>query len=218
MSFVAMFCKECLNEAFKLYHKYECSVMEELLSGSVHIALRILFIALSTFNGSIEKLEKFMETIDTKDKNFSIFNFDSNKKDVKNYLRFLNSLSRSETKFSTAPHEVILKNHPELCKIWENNQEFIRNFLLRQCQTNDHYFHGIYGKHVAVADNNSNTLMKDLQQPIGTGWFPFHSLINHSCANNVMRIYVDGKVVLVANRFISSGSQLFDCYKYKIIK
>lgn len=206
-----MFCKECLEEAFEGFHKYECPVMEELLSsGSVHIALRIFFIALSAFEGSIEKLENFMKLIDDDDKKFSIFNFNSAKRDAKNYLRFLNTLSRSNQNFSTDPHEKILKKHPEFSIIWKEYEEFIREFLHRQCQTNDHYFHGVFGPR--VGENTSNTL-RDLQEPIGSAWYPFHSLINHSCASNVMRIYVDGKVVLIASRFIPSGSQLFDCYK-----
>jgi hypothetical protein len=206
-----MFCQECFNEALEKFHKYECVVMEELLnSGSVHIALRIFFIAFSTFNGSIEELEKFTSFIDEEDKNFSIFNFNSAKNDVKNYLRFLNTLERSGKKFSTEAHEKILKNHPAFDMIWKTHETFMRDFLLRQCQTNDHYFHGVFGPR--VCENASNAL-QDLHEPIGSAWYPFHSLINHSCASNVMRIYVDGKVVLIASRFIPSGSQLFDCYK-----
>lgn len=206
-----MFCEGCMQTALERFHKFECSVMEELLTnGSVHIALRIFFIALSTFNGSIEKLEKFMKSIDGEDKNFSIFDFDAGKKDAKNYLKFLNTLSRSDKKFSTEAHEKILKNHPKFSNLWKTHEKFIQEFLLRQCQTNDHYFHGVFGPRVS---DDSSTTLKDLQEPIGTAWFPFHSLINHSCASNVMRIYVDGKVVLVASRFIPNGSQLFDCYK-----
>lgn len=206
-----MFCEECFKEAFKSFHKYECGVMEKLLSsGSVHIALRIFFVALSTFDGSIEKLEKFMKLIDGEDKFFSIFNFTSSKKEIKNYLKFLNTLTRSDTKFSTEAHEEILKNHPDISQIYEANQDFIKKFLQRQCQTNDHYFHGVFG--ARVGEISLNTL-KDLHEPIGSAWYPFHSLINHSCSSNVMRIYVDGKVVLIASRFIPNGSQLFDSYK-----
>lgn len=206
-----MFCAECYDEAFKSFHKYECDVMNDLIqSGSVHIALRIFFIALSEFDGSIDELEKFMKQIDSEDKNYSIFDFNSKEKSVKNYLRFLNSLTRGDKKFSIDEHLRILKSHPIIKNLMENHEEFVKDFILRQCQTNDHYFHGVFG---ATLNAENSTDLKDLQQPIATGWFPFLSLINHSCASNVMRIYVDGKVVLFAVRFIPKNSQLFDCYK-----
>lgn len=188
--------------------------MEELITvGSVHISLRIFFIALSTFNGSIQRLKEFMKTID-KEENFSVFDFSSAINDATNYLKFLNTLSRSSKDFSLENHEKILKIHPELCGLWENHKSFIRDFLLRQCQIKDHYYHGVFGRRIS-GDNPLKYELKDLQEPIGTAWYPFHSLINHSCASNVMRIYVDGMVILIASRFIANGSQLFDCYKYK---
>jgi hypothetical protein len=204
-----MFCKECQSEAYKRFHKYECPVIEELLtSGSVHIALRIFFIALAAFGGSICELQHFVKEIDG-DKNFTIFDI-KQLSDIKSYLKVLNSLTRSQTIFPLTQHETILENHPELSQMWVENKEFIRDFLQRQCQTNDHYFHGIFGANLSEPKSKA---IKDIQQSIGSGWFPFCSLINHSCCSNVMRIYVHGKVALVVSRFIPKGSQLFDCYK-----
>ncbi|XP_070501557.1 SET and MYND domain-containing protein 4-like [Chironomus tepperi] len=212
-----MFCDSCYQEAFESFHKYECPVMDKLLSsGSVHIALRIFFIAYSAFKGSIKALQTFMTEIDKMDKDFSIFDFNISQSDsIKSYLRYLNTLSRSENKFSTAQHEETLENHPELKDIYGSNKDFIKEFLQRQCQTNDHYFHGIFGQKVSCNDSRT---YQDLQQSIGSGWYPFCSLINHSCASNIMRIYIDGKVVLIVSRFIPSGSQLFDCYKVSFAK
>jgi hypothetical protein len=181
--------------------------MELLNQGSIHIALRIFFIALSAFNGSIDDLKSFMEKID---KNFSIFDFNSSDFDAKNYLRFFNSLSRSTKHFSVDSHVALLKRISCMKDMLQSNETFIREFLLRVCQTNDHYFHGIYG--AKVGERDSNTL-QNLQSPIASGWFAFSCLINHSCCSNVMRIYVDGKLVLFASRFIPKGAQLFDCYK-----
>ncbi len=211
-----MFCQGCQKEAFEAFHKYECCVMEDLLiSGSVHIALRIFFSSLSIFGGSIEKLKNFMEMADKEDKNFSIFDFDVRARNQKNFLKYFNTLSRSTRNFPTESHEKILKTHNEIGKLFDDHQDFIKDFLLRMCQTNDHYFHGVFGPR--IGENRTNAY-EDLQQPIASAWYPFHSLINHSCASNVMRIYVDQKIVLVACRFIPRGSQLFDCYKYYQIK
>lgn len=207
-----MFCEECSHESLKSFHKYECDLMNDLIrSGSVHIALRIFFMALSAFDGSIDELEKFIMKIDGEDKKFSIFDFNTREeKNIKNYLRFLNSLTRGDKKFPIEEHLRILKKHPIIKEMLVRHENFIENFIQRQCQTNDHYFHGIFGAN-PQAENSYE--LKDLQEAIGCGWFPFHSLINHSCASNVMRIYVDGRVVLFAVRFIPKGSQLFDCYK-----
>jgi hypothetical protein len=189
--------------------------MEQLLlSGSVHIALRTFFIGLSAFNGSLNKLEKFMDEIDKQDKNFSIFDFNFSKAcNVKNHLKYLNTLARSNNNFSLQTHGLILENHPDLSEMYKNNKTFIQSYLLRQCQTNDHYFHGIFGKNLRARDSQS---VGDLQQSIGSGFFPFACLINHSCVSNIMRIYVNGKVALVASRFIPANSQLFDCYKLEL--
>lgn len=213
-----MFCSiKCREKALKKFHKYECSVMKQLLqSGSVNISLRIFFIALSAFDGSIENLENFM--IENDKIISTVFNFDFSNEDseenVKNYLKCLNSLSRSSKTFSLENHEDILKNHPALDETWKSNQDFIRQFLQRQCQINDLYFHGIFSGGLKKSSSQDvMSIFKDLQQSIGSGWFPFCSLINHSCAPNVGRVYVEGKVVLIACRPIPAGSQLFDCYK-----
>jgi SET and MYND domain-containing protein 4 len=210
-SISVMFCSDCREIALKI-HRYECSIMSQLKSGSVHIALRIFFISLSVFDGDIEKLQDFVNEIDRTASTVYDFDFtDTNScGNVKNYLRCLNSLSRSSKNFSLEFHAEVMRNHPMLKDLWAEHENFIRKFLQRQCQTNDLYFHGIFGGSLRKEDT-VNT--KSLQMSIGSGWFPFCSLINHSCAPNVMRIYVEGKVALVACRPISAGQQLFDCYK-----
>lgn len=213
-----MFCShECQQNALKRFHRYECPVMSLLVkSGSVNIALRILFISLSTFGGSIEKLENFMN--ENENLVSTVFDFDfsdkNSEENPRNYLKCLSSLSKSTKSFSLQSHEEILCNHPELKSVWTSHEKFIRNFLQRQCQINDLYFHGIFSGSLKLnPSNNSSTTFRDLQRSIGSGWFPFCSLINHSCAPNVVRVYVEGRVVLIACRPIEKGSQLFDCYK-----
>lgn len=212
----AMFCSsECYEKSYKKFHRYECPVMDQLLkSGSVHMALRILFIALSTFDGSIEQLEKFLQINEIC--SASIFDFDLRLQDEecdRNLLLSLMSLIKSSKTFSLAQHEEILKNHPQLNLIWQDHRTFIRSFLLRQCQTSDLNFHGIFSGSSKKNDITNPPTMQSLQQPIGSGSFLFCSLINHSCSSNVLRICVEGKVVLVVSRPIAKGSQIFDCYK-----
>lgn len=213
-----MFCSfHCQQSALKSFHQYECPMMSSLLrSGSVNIALRLFFISLSAFNGSFENLEKF--TLENEKSNSTIFDFDFTDENcevtVKNYLKCLSSLSRSHKTFSLDSHIEILLNHPELKETFKTHETFVKSFLQRQCKTNDLYFHGVLGAGLkSSTSKDSLVISKGLQQSIGSGWFPFCSLINHSCAPNICRIYVEGKVVLVAIRPIGKGSQLFDCYK-----
>lgn len=211
-----MFCSvECQQKSFEMFHRLECPVMSSLLkSGSVNIAIRLFFIALSNFDGSIEKLENFMK--ENENSSWTVFDFDfSADHRVENFLKCLNSLSRSSKMFSLQVHSDILSTQSQLKEVWKSREKFIMSFLQRQCQTNDLYFHGIFGGSLSLAENQNDLslVFKNLQRSIGSGWFPFCSLINHSCAPNVVRIYTEGKVALVAIRPIESGSQLFDCYK-----
>lgn len=212
-----MFCStECHQQAFKRYHRYECPIMDQLLkSASIHMPLRQLFIALSVFDGSIEKLEKFFNEND----NFAatVFDFDfssQHHENDKNLLLALRSLIKSSEIFDLSDFESILKSHHELKDIWLSRQPFIRSFLLRQCQTSDLNVHGIFsGSSKKIDSYDPNTIFSSLQHAIGTGTLLFGALTNHSCANNVFRVYVDGRVVYSVCRPISKGSQLFDCYK-----
>jgi SET and MYND domain-containing protein 4 len=216
-SFSAMFCSSSCQQKASHFHRYECPIMSSVLkSGSVNIALRIFFISLSAFSGSIEALQFFVNENDKS--NSTVFDFDFSKpnceENIKSYLKCLNSLSRSSKMFSLEAHLDILRNHTELNEMLKTHETFIRGFLQRQCQTNDLYFHGIFSGRLKKEETKDQlSTLRNLQTSIGSGWFPFCSLINHSCAPNVMRIYVEGKVVLVACRPIEKGAQLFDCYK-----
>src|SRR5687768_6195023 len=112
-----MFCsQQCLETAYKRYHRYECPVMDEMLTtGSVHIALRFFFIALSTFDGSIQALEKFLK--ENAGKQTTIFdvvpNSSENEKSQTGLLA-ISSLLGSSKLFSLHQHRKILSSHPQL--------------------------------------------------------------------------------------------------------
>ena len=216
-----MFCSsECFEQSFKRYHRYECAIMDELLkSGPVHMALRSLFIAISTFNGSVKSLEKFL--LENENTRPTIFDVDMASQETgsdKRLLLVLTSLIKSSREFSLHHHEEALMNHPDLRTIWKEHETFIRSFLLKQCQIADLSFHGIFGgcskKVHKLCEMNTSDIFSNLQQSIGSGALLFSTLINHSCSNNIFRVYVEGKVVCVVCRPIAKGSQLFDSYKY----
>lgn len=202
----------CLEQAYERYHRYECPVITDLLtSGSVHIVLRLFFIALSTFDGSVDKLENFLN--DNENGTSTIFDSSSDatgREREKNNLLFAMSMIKCSKSYTLNVHEAILKKNPELSEVWELHQEFITSFLQRLCQIADLNIHGIFGASIQRSDY---TDVRDLQHSIGTGTLLFSSLVNHSCANNLLRMSVEGKVVYVVCRPVAQGSQLFDCYK-----
>lgn len=175
--------------------------------------LRLFFIAFSSFDGSIEKLEEFFKENETKSR--TVFDFDLRLQDVetdKKLLLALRSLIKSSKDFSLEEHGKILKNHEHFKSIFKDHREFIESFLLRQCQISDLNIHGIFSGSSKIINDPSNAFSQ-MQQAIGTGALLFGSLTNHSCANNVFRVYVEGKVAYCVSRPIARGSQLFDCYK-----
>ena len=184
-----MFCSiACQTDAFNRYHQFECAIMEQLLTSSVtHLTLRQFFVALSLFDGSIEKLKEFVEQ--NEQKNFTVFDFDHNAPDnQKNCLIASRSLIKTKKVFPMEKHEEILKSHPTLKVSLKNHFEFVINFLMWQRQISDLNFLGIFsGSSKKVDSNEAFDVLNSLQQPIGIGSLLFGSFINHSCTQNVFR-------------------------------
>lgn len=205
-----MYCsEECLTNAQKTFHKYECPIVDLLLkSGVMQMAMLIFFQALSIFDGSISALEEFFNENDTS--SASVYDFDLSQSDsqtaTRNYLLSLLCLARNDNDYSSDSPEKLFKVHPELSNLWECNERFIRKFILRILQIGDSNFHGICGWSLKKYENQ-------FPQMIGIGCYPFISLVNHSCAPNVNRIYVEDNMLLLVERPIMKGEQLFDCYK-----
>lgn len=214
-----MFCSaKCLERSFKKYHRFECPVMPQLLkSGGIHMPLRQLFIALSCFGDSMESFREFFK--ESENRVTTVFDFDfrsENEETDKNLLLALRSLIRSDAVFDLDEHFAILENHPELGNVIKEHRGFIESFLQQQCQIFDLNLHGIFSGSSKKNENESKAF-SSMQHAIGTGSLLFGSLSNHSCANNVFRIYVEGKVAYCVSRPIAKGSQIFDCYKASFV-
>ena len=59
--------------------------------------------------------------------------------------------------------------------------------------------------------------MYQFAEDIGSGIFPFMSLLNHSCYPNVDTTAVDNKIVLTVSRPIKAGEQIFITYGYSSV-
>lgn len=206
-----MFCsKECLKKSTELFHKYECKVMEQITAhNGLHIALRIFFTGFSIFNENIQDFYNFFK--ETLKNPKTIFDFDFSKgESEKDKLAALLSLCKSPKKFVLTNHIEVLKNLESFKKIWDEHHEIIETILQTICQIADHNFHGYFNANLNLSYGYTQD---ELQQIVGTSANLFSSLVNHSCAPNVARICVDGKIAVVVCRSIPEGEQIFDCYK-----
>jgi SET domain-containing protein len=102
--------------------------------------------------------------------------------------------------------ERIFRSNSYLEELWSKHQKFIENFILRIVDIYDCNFHGICGW-------SRNFGRIHTAEMIGVGCFSFASLINHSCYPNVNRIYRNDKMLIVVDRPIKKGEQIFDCYR-----
>lgn len=204
-----MYCSDqCLTNALKDYHNYECPIVDLLhKSGVMQMAMTIFFKALSIFGGSISDFEKTFN--ETESLSHSVYDFDfadrNNEANGNNYLISLLCLARNDKDYRNDSPEKLFKIHPELLAMWKSHETFIRKFILKILQIGDSNFHGICGWSLRKYDQ--------VPQMIGIGCYPFISLVNHGCAPNVNRIYVEDKMMLLVERPIRKGEQLFDCYK-----
>lgn len=214
-----MFCSAECEKNSANFHQYECPVMELILSptltSTMKIALRTFFIALSTFEGSITKLETFFNS---NSKPLTIFDVES-LTDLKEKLIVLNSLIfNSDVEVHEKLFDEIFLTSAALKAMWSSHRTFIRSFLKRHTQIGTMNCHEIYNwplKKGGLSDVNEtkNSLAyRSGVVAVGSGNYPFISLINHSCAPNVTRVFLHDKNVLVVQRPIKNGEQLFDNY------
>ena len=215
-----MFCsQECVKISLETFHKLECPMLGKISffdSSNMQMALRTFFVALSDFAGSIEKLQKFLD-----ENKISCTVFDGDVKDKKQNILALNSLVFEEkiAVNQTVLEEMFNASH-DLIKLWSTHGNFIRNFLIQQIQIAAANYHEIYtwslkkgGLFDAEVEHFKDTLAYKRQLvSSGNGSYLFCSLLNHHCAANVRRVFDSEKMIVIVQRPISKGEQLFDNY------
>lgn len=219
-----MFCSEnCKWMASKKFHFIECDFVEcwqMLFTKVIQTTFRTFCEAMFICDGSIVKLEKFLT--DEMEFGSTIFDFDFSKNDVedvnsrKKLFRAVHNLVTNEvnrgfiddfhrsgscailydfcSKYTPLRDTIKMKQHWDL----------FNRFIYKHSQIAALNFHELY----ALA---ANTLEQENVQ-FGSGSFPFCSLINHSCAPNLMRITFDCSNYVIILRKILKGGQLFDSY------
>lgn len=151
--------------------------------------------------GIFKKLSKLEEFIDGHSEVRTIFDFDLSEMDAKQkqktLLQVVNSLQQNKLPEKMKPK--MDKNVQLVQSITKNpkNRKFIDRFLRQQMEITITNSFGISPR----------------GQCIGSGIFPLSSLLNHSCAPNVVRIAVDNKLAFVVSRPIEKNAQLFISYR-----
>lgn len=221
LSSSAMYCSEqCKNDAFETFYKYEVDILDKLnqiCTKIVRIAARTFFQALKVCDGNLEKLKSVISENESHP-DLTIFDVD-NPDDQLDVLRSIDALQSNEQSRGNADHfqrsgivavivDLFLR-HSKLADFLstEDDRDFFRNFVYKQTQIAACNYHGIYNGITKRSE------MEDDPQ-IGSGSFPFCSLINHSCNPNIVRVVLDNKNYVVVNRVIRRGDQLFDNYGF----
>ena len=215
-----MFCSDdCVKLGNEKFHKYECEVIDKLNSlGTkiLRIALRTFFEALHVCSGNVEELKSLIN--ENQNSSRTVFDFDF-PFDRKNVLQAIDALESNESARIGADlfqrsgivaiiSNLILKHSPlKHVLTTDEDQDFFKCFIFKQTQIAASNYHGLFNSVIKKSEIESNTQH-------GSGSFPFCSLINHSCAPNIVRVTSGCKNHIIINRPIPAGGQLFDNYGF----
>lgn len=206
-----MFCSQtCFESSWNKFHKFECASLDQSLDNDNEYDIMILKIVFESLKycGSLEKLQALLG--DSK-LNATVFDFDlTNKKTInqyeKNLLKSIYSLKKGPTSDEDLTMAEWIADLPvltSLCKT-KSQKEFLKTFILKVMGIIDRNSYIFY-----CPSLNSSYVNEE----IGSGVFPFASLINHSCSPNLYRVFVDNKQVFVVKKPIEAGQQLFVGYQ-----
>lgn len=217
-----MFCSQkCLQVANKNFHQFECN-LSNILTGlfftnAARTAVRMFLEALVMFKGSFVKLEAFIKKNRSPD--FTTFDLDTTQGPAEFKKRLfiaIDSLCTNEEKrssiekFRRVTVSIVitdfLEKHSKLSMQLKDDttRKFLIGFLYKHIQIAESNYHELYAL--------SPELQLQNNEEYGVGCFPFSSLLNHSCAPNVLRLTFDARNYVIISRNIAPGEQIFDNY------
>lgn len=213
-----MYCSEkCLNEAYNTFHMYECPIIDFLfeLFNKIHlIALRVVLTTINLFD-NIDYCIEFCQS--EKNLNQNSFTLDYTNFTKKEHYRAIHGLVTNQDKriiadlFQRAVIAATLKKYlVEYTKLkdilnTENYSNFFIDLLFQHLQTSSSNMHSV--------DLIDSKLIKD-EQCFASAAYAFGSLLNHSCAPNIVRIYKNTKLLIFILRPIKANDILYDNYGY----
>lgn len=181
------------------------------LTDNVQMGIRIFFSALSLFDNSIDELIEYCTHFN------STTIFDETDSRLKNLAAILSLGKNNMLLIEDEIIEIIFKMNEDLFNMWKQHEVFIKKFIISLIQISIRNFHEVIGWPLEMTkeENHDDKLIyKRSSKAFGTASYPFASLLNHSCAPNICKIFIDGKLVMVVQRHVEKGSQIFDNYGY----
>ncbi|KAG5671091.1 hypothetical protein PVAND_001305 [Polypedilum vanderplanki] len=209
----AMFCSQkCCNEAHENFHKFECGINDGwslIFTEILQTANRTFFEALKLVDYDISKLMEMQGNFEKS--SVSIFDVDNKKE---NLLWAVNSLN---TNIERCNDEELF----DLCSIVAVMTHLFLNFtkLKQILTTNDYkdFYRNFIMKHSLINQANWIGLSYDDVDRVkienyANGTLPLTSLINHSCAPNIITQTFNDETFLIVNSPIAAGEQLLRSY------
>lgn len=192
----AMFCNtDCMNQ--NSTHKWECDTFFGMVKLDMKFHIRAILIAIETFS-NVRNLMQFVETTLLEDPQ----KLPTSLNDPKSKYHFFFKLQKSEPKSSELLVDIstLYRSVIELPKIaslfkTKKKQRFLMHLVAH------HYFVTINNS----IGNDSSTTMTNI-----------HSLLNHSCAPNVLNYPAGNQRFSITIRSVQKGQQLFMNYLHAI--
>lgn len=215
-----MFCSaECQTEGECNFHKYECPVIDFMFTMLNIIQLSAVRVAIRAITcwQSVASLIEFTENCCNESFNAFTLPYTDDMEPSEMY-RAVHTLETNQDKRSTSDlfqRAVItavlyraLVQHTGLREKLPTDREvdLLIELIFRHLQTASTNFHRL--ETLANVRNANN--LDDVSY--GSGAYAFCSLINHSCAPNIVRLPIGQRIAIFVLRPIKSGEQLLDNY------
>lgn len=220
----AMFCSEsCREVGLRRFHKYECNVIDgifSLFTKIMVIAIRTTIYSFTMFDEP-QDLQSLVNSIDVVAE--SAFDVDYSQLTETQHFRAIYALATNEGGRDVSD----LFQRTNLCAIvWSLLRSYTPlNLLVKTKCMEDLFLRMLYRFAQAAAVNyhtiagmaKTDATMMDMEtmyspKQFGSGSFALCSLLNHSCAPNVVRVNHGDTNVVIVNRVIKKGVQIFDNY------
>lgn len=207
-----MFCSEdCYQEAWKRFHKHECKIIDGIFSLNsmpVVTAVRAAVQSITMFDDPKE-LEKLIKDINVETEN--AFTLDYSQLTEQNLFRAAYSLATNE---SCQKISVLFGFAKQCASVWHLLITHTYLHLLLKTKDTEDLFLNVLFHFFEVAVTNAHSLGQTVgsTEQYGSAIFPLCSLLNHSCAPNILKLIDKSTVFVIAKQFIKAGEQIFDSY------
>lgn len=172
------------------------------------VAVRKVLCAFTMFDEPLE-LQKLIDSINVETE--TGFDLDYAQLTEQQHFRAIYALSTNETDRPFAD----LLDLTKLCaNAWHLLSNYTNLLLMLKTKEMEEFFLNTLFRLVQISSVNSHVLGSPSVRPInfGAGSFALCSLLNHSCAPNVVRVVNEITMIVIVKRAIKAGEQIFDNY------